>query len=163
MTLKANQAGVITVTRPATSLVCPSYTVTPSSGAAVTVNPAQTYHDFLTGTAAVNTGSAVIPPMSDTTLKTATVGGQPLAPVLATDKTGMAATVATGIQNAMKSVQANARRRGQAAGYAGWSLDLRDPANPRFSYYQTQEELGAVQGDPASGPAERRRRWRHHR
>jgi len=141
-TLKANQAGVITVTRSATSLVCPSYTVTPSSGEAVTVNPAQNYHDFLTGTAAVNTGSAVIPPMSDTTLKTATVGGQPLAPVLADDKTGMAATVATGIQNAMKSVQANAGAV-QAAGYAGWSLDLRDPGNPQFSYYHTQEELGA--------------------
>jgi len=75
-------------------------------------------------------------------LKTATVGGQPLAPVLANDKTGMAATVASGIQNAMKSVQANAGAI-QAAGYAGWSLDLRDPGNPQFSYYQTQEELGA--------------------
>lgn len=44
-TLKANQAGVITVTRSATSLVCPSYTVTPSSGEAVTVSPAQNYHE----------------------------------------------------------------------------------------------------------------------
>jgi hypothetical protein len=148
-TIKTNEAGILTVSRAATSLISPSYTVTaPASGAAKTVRPDQNYHGFLAGTAAINTGSAVIPPMSQATLQNAKVNGQPLSPNLKDDKAKAAANAITG---AMSSVPGNSAAI-RAAGYVGWSLDVQDPDNPQFRYFQSQDELQAYLATMRPGP-----------
>jgi hypothetical protein len=148
-TINTNEAGVLTVSTAATSLVSPSYTVTaPAPGAPKTVRPDQDYHSFLSGTDGVNTGSAVIPPMSKDTLQNATVAGQPLSPDLAGDKADWAATT---IKNAMNSVPASSTAI-RAAGYAGWSIDVQDPDNPQFQYFKTQDELRAQLVTMLPGP-----------
>jgi hypothetical protein len=150
-TIKTNDAGVLTVSRAATSLVSPSYTVTAGdSGVVQTVRPDTNYHSFLAGTAAINTGSAVIPPMSKETLQNATVGGQPLAPGLI-NNANKADTAATAIKNAMNSVPGNSAVI-RAAGYVGWSLDVQDRDDPQFRYFQSQEELQAYLVTIRPGP-----------
>jgi hypothetical protein len=104
------------------------------------VRPDQNYHDFLAGTHAVNTGSAVIPPMSKDTLKNATVNGQPLAPGVTDDQ---ADTASQAIINGMNSVPGKSTTL-RAAGYVGWSLNVQDPAHPEFRYYTTGDELKAA-------------------
>lgn len=139
-TIKTNEAGTLTVSRAATSLVCPSYTVTaPGPGTPKTVYPDRNYHSFLSGKDAVNTGSAVIPPLSKDTLTNAKVGSQPLAPNL---KEAQADTAATAIVNAMNSVPESSAVL-QAVGYVGWSVDFRDRDNPTLRYFKTQDELQA--------------------
>jgi hypothetical protein len=139
-TISTNEAGTLTVSTAATSLVSSSYTVTaPGQAAPKTVCPDQNYHSFLSGTDAINTGSAVIPPMSKDTLQNATVGGQPLSPGLSSQKAGWAATT---VKNAMNSVPASSAAI-RAAGYVGWSMDLQDPGHPQFRYFNSQDELRA--------------------
>lgn len=148
-TIKTNAAGVLTVSTAATSLVSPSYTVTgPDSSAAKTVRPDRDYHNLLSGSDGINTGSAVIPPMSQDTLQNATVDGQPLSPGLSEDKAAWAATT---IKNAMKSVPASSAAI-QAAGYVGWSIDVRDPDHPKFQYLGTRDELQAQLETMLAGP-----------
>jgi hypothetical protein len=140
-TIETNEAGTLTLSRAATSLVSPSYQVTaPGMAAPKPVRPDQNYHDFLAGTHAVNTGSAVIPPMSKDTLKNATVNGQPLAPGVTDDQ---ADTASQAIINGMNSVPGKSTTL-RAAGYVGWSLNVQDPAHPEFRYYTTGDELKAA-------------------
>jgi hypothetical protein len=117
----------------------------------VTVDPDKNYHSLLAGTDAINTGSAVIPPMSKTTLQNAEVGGQPLSPGLTEDKADAAASAIT---NAMSSVPSNSGAL-LAAGYVGWSLDVQDTDDPEFRYFTTQDELRAhlatICPDPQAG------------
>jgi hypothetical protein len=141
--ISTNAAGMLTLSTAATSLVSPSYTVSvPGSGAARTVRPAQNYHDLLSGTSGINTGSAVIPPMSETTLQNATVAGQPL---LSKSGQSQAGWAATNIKSAMASVPGGSAAI-RAAGYAGWSMDAHDPGHPQFRYFSTQADLRAHQG-----------------
>lgn len=139
-TIKSDASGLVTFTRPATSLVSPSYTVTsPQLAQPVTVRPDQIYHDFLTAKGPINTGSAVIPPMSKDTLLSGKVGGQPLAPKLKSD---LADTASKGIIHAMQSVPGKSAAL-RAAGCMGWALSARDPNNPRFVQFTSHEELQA--------------------
>lgn len=147
-TISTNAAGVLTLSTAATSLVSPSYTVSvPGSGAAQTVRPAQNYHDLLSGTSGINTGSAVIPPMSETTLQNATVAGQPL---LSKSGQSQAGWAATNIKSAMASVPGGSAAI-RAAGYAGWSMDAHDPGHPQFRYFSTQADLRAHHGPAQQG------------
>jgi len=121
-TIATNEAGVLTLSRAATSLVCPSYTVTASGSGEKTVRPDQNYHSFLAGTDAINTGSAVVPPMSKDTLQSATVGGQPLSPGLTDDK---ATAAANAVKNAMSSCRESPRRFRRPATSAGrWMREI---------------------------------------
>jgi hypothetical protein len=147
-TVNTNAAGTLTVSRAASSLVCPGYTVTAQGSAAKTVSPDLNYHGFLAGTKAVNTGSAVIPPMSQATLQNATVGGQPLSPGLTADK---AQAVAKAITGTMSSVPGSSATL-QAAGYVGWSLDVQDPDHPQFQYFTSHDELQAQLAAGRPGP-----------
>ena len=153
-TISTNEAGVLTVSTAAATLVSPSYTVTaPGLAAPKTVRPDQDYHSFLSGTGAINTGSAVIPPMSKDTLQNATVGGQPLAPGVTGDKADWAATT---IKNAMNSVPASSA----AIRAAGDALVHRSPGSWPSSVPVLQHPgpAAGAPGDGAPRPASRRGR-----
>ena len=139
-TVATDATGVLTISRPATSLVSPSYLVSvPNSGPAKTVAPDGNYHAFLSGKASINTASAVIPPMSQDTLVNAQVGGQPLAPGMTADKAG---TASSAIINGMNSAPGNAAAF-LATGHVGWSLSAEDPDHPVFQYHKTRADLVA--------------------
>jgi hypothetical protein len=138
-TITTDTTGLLTITCAATALATTAYTISaPGMSSPQRVLPDQNYHDFLSGAAGINTGSAAIAPMSATTLKTATVNGKPLAPNLTDD---LANVASQGIINAMQTVSNSPQLT--AANSAGWALDLRDRQNPRFIQFQTHAELQA--------------------
>jgi hypothetical protein len=150
-TLTTDGTGVLTISTVASSLVSPQYTVTATNLAQpLTVRPDANYHAFLSGSSGINTGSAVIPPMSSTTLQNATVNGQPLAPNLSAKN---AQTAAQGIVNGMKSVPGSSGSADPSLA-AGWALDFRDAANGKMINFATSDELKAyVAGLSSNGAA----------
>lgn len=152
-TLTADRTGVLTFACPATDLGSPTFQVSaPGLASPISFSPGQYIQEFLRGNGSIRTGSASIPPMSQTTLQKATVNGQPLCPNLGADTAQAAAQALqqaaslTGSGSpAPTTLAVTGAQLGPATAPAGWALDLTDPASPQFSTFDSLTALNGYQ------------------
>jgi hypothetical protein len=124
VTLAADGTGAVEFSQPATGLDAVTFTVSvPGLPAQFTVTPHDYLASQLSGAAPIFTGTAAIPAMSAATLRNAEVAGDPLFPAI----TQVQASV---VAQATQSVYAVVAGTSAATSY---SLDLRQPGNPRFT------------------------------
>jgi hypothetical protein len=150
--MKTDITGVITFTQPALSLNSVSFHVT---GANITekiaIIPHHYLHQQLSGSHDIFTGSTKVPPVSQSTLQTATVpngdgGSEVLAPK-AQSNSNLALAAAQGINTATTRAASKSPESLLTGGDApliseSFSLKLRAP-NPEFKLISSKEDLAA--------------------
>jgi hypothetical protein len=141
--LTADVSGTVTFTQPALSLDSVTFQVTGTNiPDTVSVTPYQYINDQLSGTSPVFTGSATIQAMSQETLLSATVNGQPLAPSLSNN---LASAASQGIIAAATGLAS----LGSSSSTTGFILDMQAAT---FNWTSQQElqihiaGLGVEQG-----------------
>jgi hypothetical protein len=147
--LTLDATGTVEFSQPATGLDAVTFTATTAGGAGpLPVTPYDYLHAALGGTGTVFTGSAQIPAMSQTTLLTASVDGQPLASNLTDPQTNdaKAQVAADGIISAIQVGNGTSR-------LAGFEIDFRG-GKPRFVAYHTKEALSARQAEISASAAD---------
>lgn len=133
--LTTDFTGAIDFSQPATGLSAVTFTVTGQGIAApVPVTPYDYLHAQLAGKDSVFTGETTIAPLTTESLKAATVEGQPLAPKVQNDDS-LADAAVSGIHETL------AAAGGGTPSHAGFEIDLRDPAAPRFRKFESAADL----------------------